>query len=670
MLNEAFKFEVNEQFFQARVYSIRDEKYVHDILETEVIESVWCPDPLEDIIYALCSTPDQLVVLKTKVPSGVVVKKTQLHTNIHLPERLLAIKTEATPKEGLKRVYFETEKNGAKNLSAQDDSTGKKFNFGSYELHDFNSDIVVKLKKSIPDQKTSTLKLQVFSAPLGQQMWEKKLAESRPINIIKCTKSCTDSSSSFATGDASGKIRFWRNESNFNEGHWHSLPIQCLEFTADNIYLLSGGQEGVIVKWEVKTMQKLCLVPRLNSTISHISSSLGLVLACTQLNTLKVFSSNFEDEGKIVGLTNMPNDKMIWHADSSSLMLIGPNRHHLQLFNPFERRAKICCETISQNVILGEREKEIAVNSMQDFAWNTDDWVATLELTWDNDCLLKFWRLHKKDYSLKLAAKFNLTNSKFARIQFLNEWSLLAFAENFVQVWVCNSEDKWDMTQVLCHLKLRPRAASVSADGTILAVGFSSVIGLYDMSNLELLCLLHHEDHVFSSLEFRSRHLMATSTSGIFIWDLIHLQLMGKFEASDARFIRSCRKNEPVSYFHNEDGLYSLDEGFLVKKLASGPVGHAAVFVQEHQRIYFLDGENGASVLKFVKTSEATEEMEVDQTTSAATTDLSKFNMEELKVSIEENIYHARQEPLIDTDLIAKKVSLSSEYIIKRSLPL
>ena len=48
--------------------------------------------------------------------------------------------------------------------------------------------------------------------------------------------------------------------------------------------------------------------------------------------------------------------KMIWHQESSCLVLIGSTNQHLHFFDPLERRQKLALEIISQNVILGERE--------------------------------------------------------------------------------------------------------------------------------------------------------------------------------------------------------------------------------------------------------------------------------------------------------------------------
>ena len=79
--------------------------------------------------------------------------------------------------------------------------------------------------------------------------------------------------------------------------------------------------------------------------------------ACTANNNIKIFTSNLEDEGAITGLnTNANTKKIFWHQDSSCLVMIGSTKHHLQFYDPIERKQKFALEIISQNVILGERE--------------------------------------------------------------------------------------------------------------------------------------------------------------------------------------------------------------------------------------------------------------------------------------------------------------------------
>lgn len=88
----------------------------------------------------------------------------------------------------------------------------------------------------------------------------------------------------FATGDATGCIRLWYclNESatvktpgvektaQTTTLHWHAHAVSSLAFTANGAYLLSGGEEAVLVIWQLHTGKKE-YVPRVGSPIVHIT---------------------------------------------------------------------------------------------------------------------------------------------------------------------------------------------------------------------------------------------------------------------------------------------------------------------------------------------------------------------------------------------------------------
>lgn len=88
----------------------------------------------------------------------------------------------------------------------------------------------------------------------------------------------------FATGDAIGCIRLWYclNESatvktpgvektaQTTTLHWHAHAVSSLAFTANGAYLLSGGEEAVLVIWQLHTGKKE-YVPRVGSPIVHIT---------------------------------------------------------------------------------------------------------------------------------------------------------------------------------------------------------------------------------------------------------------------------------------------------------------------------------------------------------------------------------------------------------------
>lgn len=88
----------------------------------------------------------------------------------------------------------------------------------------------------------------------------------------------------FATGDEKGQIRLWyclNNETSFNTRgvekraqtttlHWHAHAVASLAFTGNGAYLLSGGEESVLVIWQLQSGKKE-FVPRLGSPVMNIA---------------------------------------------------------------------------------------------------------------------------------------------------------------------------------------------------------------------------------------------------------------------------------------------------------------------------------------------------------------------------------------------------------------
>jgi NET1-associated nuclear protein 1 (U3 small nucleolar RNA-associated protein 17) len=89
----------------------------------------------------------------------------------------------------------------------------------------------------------------------------------------------------FATGDTKGQIRLWHC---LQEGvfagqsrekrvqtttmHWHAHAVSSLTFTPNGAYLLSGGEEAVLVIWQIQSGKKE-FVPRVGAPIQSISVS-------------------------------------------------------------------------------------------------------------------------------------------------------------------------------------------------------------------------------------------------------------------------------------------------------------------------------------------------------------------------------------------------------------
>lgn len=88
----------------------------------------------------------------------------------------------------------------------------------------------------------------------------------------------------FATGDDKGNIRLWyclneqvaasavgvEKRAQTTTLHWHAHAIAAIAFTANGAYLLSGGEESVLVIWQLHTGKKE-FVPRVGAPISAIA---------------------------------------------------------------------------------------------------------------------------------------------------------------------------------------------------------------------------------------------------------------------------------------------------------------------------------------------------------------------------------------------------------------
>ena len=86
----------------------------------------------------------------------------------------------------------------------------------------------------------------------------------------------------FATGDAKGVVRLWycldpklvkmvgvEKKSQTSTLHWHAHAVSSIAFTTNGAYLLSGGEESVLVIWQLHSGKRE-FVPRVGSPIKNI----------------------------------------------------------------------------------------------------------------------------------------------------------------------------------------------------------------------------------------------------------------------------------------------------------------------------------------------------------------------------------------------------------------
>ncbi|KAI3434503.1 hypothetical protein D9Q98_002578 [Chlorella vulgaris] len=130
-------------------------------------------------------------------------------------------------------------------------------------------------------------------------VWQATSFPHHPL-IVTHTKPLTDTGDTLAVGDATGRIVVWhgiraavqlglpapgcahpaqqaapgRPLVPNTTAHWHAGPVCCLAFTPGDTFLLSGGQEGVVVLWDIPSARRTYL-PRLGSSLCHLATCIN-----------------------------------------------------------------------------------------------------------------------------------------------------------------------------------------------------------------------------------------------------------------------------------------------------------------------------------------------------------------------------------------------------------
>ena len=215
---------------------------------------------------------------------------------------------------------------------------------------------------------------------------------------------------------------------------------------------------------------------------------------------------------------------------------------------------------------------------------------------------------------------------------------------------------------------MRPRDGELSQDETLLAIAFDQVIILYDFRYLNVLTYLYTEDaqdHAYTCLKFgfgqHSRYLFTGCHTGLYVWDLISLQLVGKF--NDIQNIDLITDDHAKNlYIQCSKGIFVLDASSKTSKISD--ISNIDALTVAPDRLYFMKGKK----LKFSRTKPKSSDLIAPPTFDEVINQ--GLNLDQLKVTVDEDVFHARPVPPVDPESITKKVSLCSEFIIKKALPI
>lgn len=121
--------------------------------------------------------------------------------------------------------------------------------------------------------------------------------------------------------------------------HWHSLPVRTLAFSASGTSFYSGGEEAVLVKWNINDHHNKEFLPRLPASIKYITcspnnSSLAI---STEDNAIHLVDPQFKSLHVIQQyVVSTTNEAGIVFDERSKCLVFNSLSGHIQFFRPHD----------------------------------------------------------------------------------------------------------------------------------------------------------------------------------------------------------------------------------------------------------------------------------------------------------------------------------------------
>ncbi|KAF9225467.1 WD40 repeat-like protein [Gyrodon lividus] len=377
----------------------------------------------------------------------------------------------------------------------------------------------------------------------------------------------------FATGDAKGVVRLWycldpnlvkvvgvEKKSQTSTLHWHAHAVSSMAFTPNGAYLLSGGEESVMVIWQLHSGKRE-FVPRVGSPIKNIVVSpariaeeeylLGLAdasyvfVSSSTLKLSRVFTRIKLDPGVAGSLPSSSSTPLAFHRPSETLVLPSSHPSSLQTYSPSTFTLVAELEVSLSNRVSRRDEKVLEPARVERAVISSGgEWMATIDRREGDEFIrgeiyLKFWYWDKK-------RAFWILNTRIDRPHGLARVTSLSFSPGMedvqvvttgedgnVKAWRTRSvrdkkgkeELSWTSRSSFGLRSVTPRHASWSQDGTVLAVVIGSSVVLHDPSTnavqQSFVCQECREPSQVHFIGSRGRYLAVMGGVDLVVWDVL-----------------------------------------------------------------------------------------------------------------------------------------------------
>ncbi|RKO85929.1 hypothetical protein BDK51DRAFT_42094 [Blyttiomyces helicus] len=338
--------------------------------------------------------------------------------------------------------------------------------------------------------------------------------------------------------------------------HWHPSRVNDIAFSPDGNDLISGGEEAVLVIWQLATRAKSFL-PRLGAEITSVTVSPDQKLYAIGLrdNSMRLVSAlNNSIKQAVSGLqyANMNRKKyplktgVIIDPRSNDIAMSG-YLGSIQFFNPRADKHVLQLDVTPRNRVMRIESKEVAQVHATCLAFSADgQWMATVDVRDDLEFVpevyLKFWSYNANEQTYVVNTRVDhphdsdITSLKFSPIRGKRPIAVTTSLDNKLKIWqLTEGEDAhWSCLAVASHKETRAVDSAFSPDGSLLAIAFGPAVTLWDPTTCVQQATLAHPQKFIRRLAFvaGAPFLVASTDSHLYVWNLLTCTVWWSIEIS------------------------------------------------------------------------------------------------------------------------------------------
>ena len=370
-----------------------------------------------------------------------------------------------------------------------------------------------------------------------------------------------------ATGDQKGVVTLWYRLCQSNGCHpakvllhWHAHAVGGICFNYDGSYLYSGGEEAVLVVWQVET-RKTRFVPRLGSAIWHVSCSQNSrYIALYHVDNIIQLVSGYQLEvermvGGLIKTTGLEGSQYVSTIPTgltveplNNLLVTNSCPGQLQFYSLWTDQHIGTIDVTGQNYVSRRESEPFVYMHVTHVAFSDCKcWMATVEHRDDKEVAmeltLKFWWFSEETQTYDVNTSVELPHQKqVTQLLFRPQKDSTSTAmcvsmstDGKLKFWSLVTEESlegkmlewWNCQAVTCYHDLPAFDASFSEDGSLLAVTFGRTVTIWNsgtcMLQNTLSCPIKEEQimKVLFGRDVASHCLVTASQHHLMTWNML-----------------------------------------------------------------------------------------------------------------------------------------------------